>query len=120
MFSKDSRGSCLSLRESRAGHLETDKAKEGQKEMIHPHTPERTKSPDEKRVERLANEPTGRLRRLTVDKDSETWAAINRFIEDETANHAMSILRNRSSEHGDTQYARGMLDAFESLLSLGE
>ena len=53
---------------------------------------------------------------LKVDRGSLSWQAIRHYIRKDAMLSFQSLLRKRGSEFGETQYARGALDALESLL----
>lgn len=57
-------------------------------------------------------------RSMKVNRLSSDWIATKMFVEEEMQNH-MQTLRNVSIDHGQTQYARGAMDALESLLRFG-
>lgn len=54
-----------------------------------------------------------------VQRNSETWKAIKLEIEQMINGDHLPALRNRNLDHGRTQYARGAMDALESLLRFG-
>jgi hypothetical protein len=54
-----------------------------------------------------------------VDRDGATWKAVKQEIERLKETDYQSTLRNRKTDHGQTQYARGALDALDSLLEFG-
>ncbi len=54
-----------------------------------------------------------------IDRNSNTWKAIKEYIKQQTAEDYMPTLRHKGIGHDETQYARGGLDALESLLEFG-
>jgi hypothetical protein len=77
-------------------------------------------NPDEARKEYLDN-IDGQAERIQykVDRNSLTWKAVKQHIEELVATDYMGTLRNRSADHGQNQYAKGAMDALDSLLSFG-
>ena len=64
-------------------------------------------------LEAMAMESKARHR---IDRQSSTWLAIKEFMKKQADGDYMPMLRNRTVEYPETQYARGALDAFDSLL----
>jgi len=54
-----------------------------------------------------------------VDRNGATWKAIMQEIERLRETDYQSTLRNKNTDHGQTQYARGALDALDCLLVFG-
>jgi len=51
-----------------------------------------------------------------IDRNSGTWKAIKNFMKDRAKDDYVPTLRNKQLEYPQVQYARGALDAFDSLL----
>lgn len=54
-----------------------------------------------------------------IDRNSQTWKAVKKYIEDQISCEFSPMLRKRDSDHNKTQYARGGFDALEGLLEFG-
>jgi hypothetical protein len=51
-----------------------------------------------------------------IDRNSGTWKAIREFMKEKAKDDYMPTLRNQQLDYSQVQYARGALDAFDSLL----
>lgn len=51
-----------------------------------------------------------------IDRDSGTWLAVKEFIKEQVSTAYMPTLRGKKVEFDETQYARGAMDALDSLL----
>jgi hypothetical protein len=67
-----------------------------------------------RRREAMGGQPESR-----IDIRSNTWIASKKYIKDKIANDYMQVLRTRNIGQDETQYARGAIDALESLLEFG-
>lgn len=54
-----------------------------------------------------------------IDRNSNTWKAVKQHIAEIVSTEYMPTLRNRSMDHGQNQYAKGAMDALDSLLNFG-
>jgi len=54
-----------------------------------------------------------------VDPNSSTWRAIKEFIRSKGREEYIPSLRNKQLEYPEVQYARGAMDALDSLLEFG-
>jgi hypothetical protein len=62
------------------------------------------------------NRQPGEERDAKIDRGSPTWKAVKAYIARQVADNYMPMLKNRGVSHDDTQYARGGVEALESLL----
>ena len=76
-------------------------------------------SRDENRKEYLDNIGIDNEIRYRVDQHSLTWKAIKQEIEQLNSTDYMNTLRSKNADHGQTQYARGAMDALDCLLRFG-
>jgi len=74
---------------------------------------------DRLRQEYLDNITSDDQRRHSVDRTSLTWKAIKQEIEQLNSTDYMNTLRSKNADHGQTQYARGAMDALDCLLRFG-
>lgn len=59
------------------------------------------------------------VRKPVINRGSDTWKAVVAYITEQIDEDHMPVLRNNITDHGQTQYARGALDALEGLLEFG-
>ena len=76
----------------------------------------RTEEDRERLIEAMAQ---GETHLLGIDPNSATWLAVKAHIKEMVDFDYMSTLRNRAMDHGQTQYARGAIDALDCLLGFG-
>ena len=74
---------------------------------------------DEARRDYLDNVDQDNAINYQVDRNAATWRAIKQEIARLKESDYDRTLRNRESDHGRTQYARGALDALDCLLMFG-
>jgi len=72
-----------------------------------------------RREEELRRVAMGGQPESRIDIRSNTWIASKKYIKDKIANDYMQVLRTRNIGQDETQYARGAIDALESLLEFG-
>lgn len=70
----------------------------------------------QEQIVRDATEPTASS--PYIDKESLTWQAIRSAIKEKARDEYFPALRNKQLDMSDVQYARGGLDALESLLNI--
>ena len=54
-----------------------------------------------------------------IERHSNTWQAVKGFIKEQVEVDHMPLLRKSGIDHGQTEYARGAMDALDSLLRFG-
>jgi len=82
--------------------------------------PDLMRSPEDMRQEYLDNITKGYSQpRYRVDTESLTWKAIKQEIQRLNSTDYMNTLRSKNKDHGQTQYARGAMDALDCLLQFG-